>query len=77
MALDPDKVMALQAAICDVTDMPMANRWYVVAEVIDEQGEPYLMGIASPGMYSWIASGMLRWEADSLAAQPGWTRNTD
>lgn len=33
-------------------------------------------GIPSPGMYPWIASGMLRWEADSLAAQPGWTRTT-
>lgn len=70
--MDGEQQMALEAAIVAATGMPMANRWYVVAEVIDSNGEPYLMGIPSPGMLNWVASGMLRWEADSLAAQPVW-----
>lgn len=77
MALDPGKTMALQAAICDVLEVPMATRWYVVAEVIDEQGEPSLMGLRSPGLPIWVASGMLRWEADGLGPQPAWTQATD
>lgn len=77
MSVDPEKQLAVQNAICEALEVPMATRWYVVAEVIDGEGEPYLMGLRSPGLYPWTAAGLLRWEADSLAAQPQWARSAD
>lgn len=71
--IDDTKVAALEAAITDTLGAEMATRWVVVAETIDADGTPSLASLSSPGLPLWVRSGMLRWEADTLAGQPVWT----
>ena len=71
--IDNTKVAALEAAITDTLDAEMTTRWVVVAETIDADGIPSLASLCSPGLPMWVRSGMLRWEADTLAGQPVWS----
>ena len=71
--IDNTKVAALEAAITDAVDAEMTTRWVVVAETVDADGEVSLASLCSPGLPMWVRSGMLRWEADTLAGQPVWT----
>ena len=75
--IDNTKVAALEAAITDALDAEMAPRWVVVAETVDADGEVSLASLCSPGLPMWVRSGMLRWEADTLAGQPIWTAEDD
>ena len=70
--IDNTKVAALEAAIADTLGAAMTTRWVVVAETIDADGTPSLASLSSPGLPLWVRSGMLRWEADTLAGQPVW-----
>ena len=38
---------------------------------------PSLASLCSPGLPVWARSGMLRWEAETLAGQPLWTDAED
>ena len=71
--IDNTKVAALEAAITDILGAEMTTRWVVVAETIDADGTPSLASLSSPGLPLWVRSGMLRWEADTLAGQPVWS----
>ena len=71
------EILALEAAITDALDAKMATRWVVVAEIIDADGTPSLASLNSPGLPLWVRSGMLRWEADTLAGQPVWSYAED
>ena len=75
--IDDTKVAALEAAITDTFNAEMTTRWVVVAETIDADGTPSLASLNSPGLPVWVRSGMLRWEADSLAGQPVWSYAED
>ena len=61
----------------DALDAEIATRWVVVAETVDSDGEVSLASLCSPGLPMWVRSGMLRWEADTLAGQPLWTDAED
>ena len=72
--IDNTKAAALEAAITDTIDAAeMTTRWVVVAETIDADGTLSLASLSSPGLPLWVRSGMLRWEADTLAGQPVWS----
>ena len=73
MTIEFTKAAAIEAAITDALDAEMATRWVVVAETVDADGEVSLASLCSPGLPMWVRSGMLRWEADTLAGQPVWT----
>lgn len=73
MTIEFSKAAAIEAAITDALDAEMATRWVVVAETVDADGEVSLASLCSPGLPVWVRSGMLRWEADTLAGQPIWT----
>ena len=75
--IDNTKVAALEAAITDALNAEMATRWVVVDETIDADGTPSLASLSSPGLPLWVRSGMLRWEADTLAGQPVWSYAED
>ena len=75
--IDDTKVAALEAAITDTFNAEMTTRWVVVAETIDADGTPSLASLNSPGLPVWVRSGMLRWEADTLAGQPVWSYAED
>ena len=75
--IDNTKAVALEAAITDTLDAEMTTRWVVVAEIISADGTPSLASLSSPGLPMWVRSGMLRWEADTLAGQPLWTDAED
>ena len=77
MTVDNTKVAALEAAITDALNAKMATRWVVVAETIDADGTRSLASLSSPGLPVWVRSGMLRWEADTLAGQPLWADAED
>ena len=77
MTIEFTKTAAIEAAITDAFDAEMATRWVVVAETVDSNGEVSLAGLCSPGLPVWVRSGMLRWEADTLAGQPLWTNAED
>ena len=77
MTVEFTKVAAIEAAITDAFDAEMTTRWVVVAETIDADGTPSLASLSSPGLPLWVRSGMLRWEADTLAGQPLWTDAED
>ena len=66
-------LQALQTAVGNLVDSPMVTRWVVVAETMEDDGSVCLVNITSPGLAPYVASGMMRWEADALAAQPRWT----
>ena len=67
----------LEQAITRATNSRLVTRWVVVAETIDADGQRSLCSIASPNLPVWVRSGMLRWEADTMAGQPIWTANDD
>lgn len=73
MTIEFSKTAAIEAAITEALDAAMATRWVVVAETVDADGVPSLASLCSPGLPVWVRSGMLRWEADTLAGQPIWT----
>ena len=73
MTIEFTKTAAIEAAITDALDAEMATRWVVVAETVDSNGEVSLASLCSPDLPVWVRSGMLRWEADTLAGQPLWT----
>ena len=75
--IDNTKVATLEAAITDTLGAEMTTRWVVVAETIDADGVPSLASLSSPGLPMWVRSGMLRWEADTLAGQPVWSYAED
>ena len=75
--IDNTKAIALEAAITDNLDAKMTTRWVVVAETIDADGTSSLASLCSPGLPLWVRSGMLRWEADTLAGQPTWSYAED
>ena len=75
--IDNTKVAALEAAITDTLGAEIATRWVVVAETVDSNGEVSLASLCSPGLPVWVRSGMLRWEADTLAGRPLWTDAED
>ena len=77
MTIEFTKTAAIEAAITDALDAEIATRWVVVAETIDADGTPSLASLSSPGLPLWVRSGMLRWEADTLAGQPLWTDAED
>ena len=77
MTIEFTKVAALEAAITDALGAEMTTRWVVVAETADSDGEVSLASLCSPGLPVWVRSGMLRWEADTLAGQPLWTYAED
>lgn len=77
MTIEFTKAAAIEAAITDALDAEMTTRWVVVAETIDADGTPSLASLSSPGLPLWVRSGMLRWEADTLAGQPLWTDAED
>ena len=77
MTIEFTKAAAIEAAITDALDAEMTTRWVVVAETIDADGVPSLASLSSPGLPLWVRSGMLRWEADTLAGQPLWTDAED
>ena len=77
MTIEFAKAAAIEAAITDALDAEMATRWIVVAETVDADGEVSLASLHSPGLPVWVRSGMLRWEADTLAGQPLWTADAD
>ena len=77
MTVEFTKVAAIEAAITDAFDAEMTTRWVVVAETIDADGTPSLASLSSPGLPLWVRSGMLRWEADTLAGQPLWNDAED
>ena len=77
MTVEFTKVAAIEAAITAAFDAEMATRWVVVAETVDSDGEVSLASLCSPGLPVWVRSGMLRWEADTMAGQPIWTANDD
>ena len=77
MNIEFTKAAAIEAAITDALDAEIATRWVVVAETIDADGTPSLASLSSPGLPLWVRSGMLRWEADTLAGQPLWTDAED
>ena len=77
MTIEFTKTAAIEAAITDALDAEMATRWVVVAETVDADGEVSLASLCSPGLPVWVRSGMLRWEADTLAGQPIWTAEDD
>ena len=77
MTIEFTKAAAIEAAITDALDAEMATRWVVVAETVDADGEVSLASLCSPGLPVWVRSGMLRWEADTLAGQPLWTDAED
>lgn len=74
---DADLIRAVEKAITDALDAEMATRWVIVAETVDADGEVSLASLCSPGLPLWVRSGMLRWEADTLAGQPIWTAEDD
>ena len=77
MTIEFTKVAAIEAAITDALDAEIATRWVVVAETVDSNGEVSLASLCSPGLPVWVGSGMLRWEADTLAGQPVWSYAED
>lgn len=77
MTIEFTKAAAIEAAITAALDAEMATRWIVVAETVDADGEVSLASLCSPGLPVWVRSGMLRWEADTLAGQPIWTAEDD
>ena len=77
MTIEFTKTAAIEAAITDALDAAIATRWVVVAETVDSDGEVSLASLCSPGLPVWVRSGMLRWEADTLAGQPIWTAEDD
>ena len=77
MTIEFTKAAAIEAAITDALDAEMTTRWVVVAETVDADGTPSLASLSSPGLPLWVRSGMLRWEADTLAGQPLWTDAED
>ena len=77
MSLTGESVTAIQQAVSDVTGDPIVTRYVIVAETIDEDGAPALVSLTSPGLPLWVASGMLRWQADTMGGQPGWTHDED
>lgn len=77
MTIEFTKAAAIEAAIIDALDAEMATRWVVVAETVDAAGEVSLASLCSPGLPIWVRSGMLRWEADTLAGQPVWAAAED
>ena len=77
MTIEFTKTAAIEAAITDALDAEIATRWVVVAETVDSNGEVSLASLCSPGLPVWVRSGMLRWEADTLAGQPIWTDKDD
>ena len=77
MTIDYNKAAAIEQAITTALEAKMATRWVVVAETVDADGEVSLASLCSPGLPVWVRSGMLRWEADTLAGQPIWTAEDD
>ena len=77
MTIEFTKAAAIEAAITDALDAEIATRWVVVAETVDSNGEVSLASLCSPGLPLWVRSGMLRWEADTLAGQPVWSYSED
>ena len=78
MTIEFTKTAAIEAAITDaIDDAEIATRWVVVAETVDSNGEVSLASLCSPGLPVWVRSGMLRWEADTLAGQPLWADAED
>ena len=77
MTIEFTKAAAIEAAITDALDAEMATCWVVVAETVDSDGEVSLASLCSPGLPLWVRSGMLRWEADTLAGQPVWSHAED
>jgi hypothetical protein len=77
MNIEGTQLTALQTAISNILDAPIVSRFVLVAETIDADGITSLQSLKSPGLPIWVASGMLRWEADTMAGQPGWTAPDD
>lgn len=77
MTISYNKAAAVEQAITAALEAKMATRWVVVAEIVDASGDVSLASLCSPGLPVWVRSGMLRWEADTLAGQPIWTDAED
>lgn len=73
MSFDAEAIATIEQAIIAGTDAQLVTRFVVVAETIDPDGTPSLLSLKSPGLPLWVASGMLRWEADTMSGQPIWT----
>lgn len=63
----------LTDAIAAQLGVPMVTRWVLVAEVIEEDGEPTLHSLSSPGLPLWSRYGLLSWGAQGCVPQPTWT----
>ena len=63
----------LADAIATALGVPMVTRWVLVAECIDEDGEPQVWEGHSPGLPMWQQWGLLSWIAQGLVPQPDWT----
>ena len=63
----------LTDAIAAQLDVPMVTRWVLVAETIEEDGEPAVHALTSPGLPLWAKYGLLSWEAQGAVPQPSWS----
>lgn len=77
MSINGELLGTLEQTIANILDAAIVTRYVIVAETIDPDGTPSLASLKSPGLPIWIASGMLRWEADTMAGQPIWTEPDD
>lgn len=49
----------------------------MVAETIEEDGEPTVHSLSSPGLPLWQRFGLLSWEAQGCVPQPLWSHTED
>lgn len=72
-----ENVQELEAVVKKITQASMVNRWVLVAEVINEDGERELRDVTSPGLAYWDVQGMTAAAAQGRAAQPMWSIKQD
>lgn len=63
----------LTDAIAAQLGVPMVTRWVLVAETIEDDGEPTVHSLTSPGLPLWQRYGLLQWDAQSWVPQPLWS----
>lgn len=68
-----ENVSELEDAVKKITKASMVNRWILVAEVINEEGERELHDLTSPGLAYWDVQGMTMAAAQGREAQPLWS----
>ena len=67
----------MEDAISEVLDGRIVTRWVLVAEAIEDDGEPSVHSLTSPGLPLWQRFGLLQWDAQSWVPQPLWSHNPE